>query len=153
MVAHINANCKATDIKIFAHHCLTIGKYNQIMSKLYLGLICAICTPAIGAECPAGFIAVPDKTLLVNEACPNGYVPVGNLPSCPGNTPCLLTCPFGTQLVAGTGETFNINPSPESQPSLHIAQNGTTCFVSLVAGQSPHTINIRYNNQVYHTTN
>ncbi|MDE6478429.1 MAG: hypothetical protein K2L94_04250 [Alphaproteobacteria bacterium] len=123
----------------------------QRMHAAFIGII--LCGRAMGAQCPAGFVAVPDNTLITGDTCPAGYVSVDTWSPCPSNGPCLLTCPFGTQLRTGPGTYVNINPNPETTPSLRISYDNTVCFVSLQSGPGANAINIRYNDRTYHTVN
>ncbi len=123
------------------------------MSYLRYIFLFLVCTTAMATECPTGFVAIPDNSLLVNNTCPPGYVPAGTLPACPFNTPCLLTCPFATHIVTSQGASVNVNPTKETGTALHISHNGTTCFVSLSQGKTPNAINIKIGDTIYHAVN
>lgn len=106
---------------------------------------------AMAAQCPSGFVAAPKRTLLVAESCPTGYVAAGDVPPCPANAPCDITCPIGYLLRTSTGAFAPLYPDPLPSPALRISDGTNSCWAELAPGAAENSINIKQDGQVYHT--
>ena len=117
--------------------------------------------PSFAATCPTGMVAVEYDTFVSAGAgaCPAGYVAHGIDTVCgAGDGACWLVeqlralCGAGiTQLNTSGGLSVPLYADKTTNPSLHIKYNSMVCYADLEAGNATGTINVKYNNVVYHT--
>ncbi len=104
-----------------------------------LGLLLGMIVPLVAiAECPDGYTEYlgPSSTQVRNS---NGV--------------CVDLCGAGiTSLNTSNGYKFDLFASRNTTPSIHVKYGDVTCYADLIAGQSDGTLNVAYNNSVYHAT-
>lgn len=75
----------------------------------------------------------------------DGYGPITN------NT-CALLCTAGVRkLYVGNTVWAALFDEKRTSSAIHISVNNKMCYVDLVPGNMPGTINVQYNASVYHT--
>lgn len=57
------------------------------------------------------------------------------------------------QLKTSTGLSIYLNNTKNTSPALHVNIDGEICYGNLVLGHATNTINIQYNNAIYHLEN
>ncbi|MBE6457509.1 MAG: hypothetical protein E7011_01735 [Alphaproteobacteria bacterium] len=97
------------------------------------------------------FILVP---MSVHAACPDGTTaylgPAANLVR-NANGECMELCGGGvTGLHTSNGYRFDLFATQGTFPAIHIKNGDTVCYADLISGQSDGTLNVSYNDAIYH---
>lgn len=106
--------------------------------------------------CPDGFYTVPYEL-----SCGDGMVDVVGAPKCENdvggdfclieNAPPTVPCAAGiTVLRVGAGVSIPLWAEKYTEPAMGVMYNNTVCWANAEPGQAENTINIKYNNQIYH---
>lgn len=75
--------------------------------------------------------------------CEPGYMAVNNT--------CYQICNIGiSQLKTSTNLSFTLFSERITTPSLNVSYNNSVCYAPLFAGSATNSINIRYNDKIYH---
>lgn len=131
------------------------GNYNcaNAIDACDMGLDFDAATQLDGDECPDGFYTVP-----YDVSCGDGLVDTADIPYCNVDTNgdfCLILlaqpCTAGiTTIRTGTGVSIPLWAEKSTSPSLCVKYNDTVCYGNLEPGQATGSININYEDQVYH---
>ncbi|MBP3316213.1 MAG: hypothetical protein J6L70_01255 [Alphaproteobacteria bacterium] len=122
---------------------------------VYAGIMPVI---ANAVACPSGMMAVSydDFAPVVFGVCPAGYVAHDLQNVCANDSSGVcwlvrLACGAGiTQMKTSAGVDFPIYATRQTNPSLSVRYNNTTCYMDLEQGKQSGTINLNYNGVVYH---
>lgn len=109
-----------------------------------------------GDTCPDGFFTVPWESW-----CGDGMVNVADVPNCDDDTsgeyclinsgPTAVPCAAGiTVLQVGASVSIPLWAEKYTEPAMGVMYNNTVCWANAEPGQATNTINVMYNNQVYH---
>lgn len=142
-----------------------IATYEPVFS--YASSVAQVCADELGVvgwdkfsvssldddKCPDGFYTVP-----YDVSCGEGLVDVTGVPNCDTDMSgdfCLLLsvvpCAAGvTTLRTSTGVSVPLWAEKSTEPSLCVEYNNVVCYGNLATGRATDTINIEYNNQIYH---
>lgn len=112
-------------------------------------------------NCPDAFYAIAPTTAFIrpdeNGECATDYSLFHDTDLCYSNTnldlcATQLVCNGGVQtLRTSTGINLNIYRERATTPSMHfLLQDGSKCYLNLLSGTKNNTINIKYNNEIYH---
>ena len=114
---------------------------------------------AVGAaSCPAGYVAVDVPDIIIADVCPVETVSVGGADSCvDGGAVCWLIeqvrarCGGGfSQIKTDGGVVVPLYSDRATDPSFCVQYNDTICYADMVPGRATGTINVQYNDVVYH---
>ena len=133
------------------------------------------CSTYSAGDCPQDYqdLSLDTNTLttLTNGSCGTGYTRFAINQQCNANTNdaiCGILCSDNleytdigtcaelcsgeyTTLRTSTGLIFPMYATKQITPSINIGIGNNVCYVNLVPGQADNAINIRYDNQTYHT--
>ena len=132
------------------------------------------CTEYEDGDCPTNYkdLAIGDKfTTLSDGACPDSYQTYTINQQCDENVTdniCAILCDGGLQytdigtcaslcgagvtvLKTGNGLNFPMYSTKQITPSINIKYGDDVCYVNLVTGAGDDAINVKYDNQTYHT--
>lgn len=119
------------------------------------GAILGTPTALEGDICPDGFFTVPWESW-----CGEGMVNVSDAVSCDSDLTdamyCLMPmdevlCETGvSNLKTSTGLSFSLYAEKYTEPSLAVQYNGQICWAKLEAGQASNSINVNYQDTIYH---
>lgn len=121
--------------------------------------ICLIVVWNAGADtCPSGYITIDNPYVTISETCSGDSIAVGVANSCSGgDSVCWIMeqlrelCGAGiTQMKTSAGVDFPLYAMRQTNPSLSVMYNNTTCYMDLEQGKQSGTINVNYNGVVYH---
>ena len=98
---------------------------------IFIGLF--ITTVAMADMCPAGYSAVErPNVIIVDGACPSGYVSAGEMETCPGE-PRILNYKTPT----GNAGTIKLDTTRRTAPSLNMRINDTIWYANMQAVSTP----------------
>ncbi len=135
-----------------------VGSSRCCLPMIYNMPLSENATALPGDLCPNGFF-----TVVYEEDCGVGMVDTESIPDCENDTTgeyCLISTPKILQLCdsgitvlkTSTGLSFSLYAEAHTTPALNIEYNDKICYGNLAQGQASNSINIKYNNTVYHLT-
>ena len=106
----------------------------------------------MGMKCK--FLLLCIIPMSVHAACPDGTTAylgsTGNLVR-NANGKCMELCGGGvTGLHTSNGYRFDLFATQGTFPAIHIKNGDTVCYADLISGQSDGTLNVSYNDAIYH---
>ncbi len=109
-----------------------------------------------GDTCPDGFYTVPYESW-----CGEGMVNIADVPNCADDTSgeyCLISiekpCESGISAIKTSTElSFALYAEKYTQPAIAVKYNDTVCWAKLEPGRASSSINIKYNDAIYHVIN
>lgn len=133
--------CDAGYVPVF--NWIEASKAYRIWTNSYATIPTEVCRPVgIGKYSPTNE--------LTATACPNGTSTHNDTATSVDE--CKPLCAGGITRLRAGNYTFNLWPDKQTSPALNVrTPSGNTCYVNTAANTG--TLNIRYNNRIYHAVN